>query len=141
MKKKYHYNEAEKDRIVLLLKRYLLEKEQGIDAVYLFGSFLESGPFADIDIGIVAGRAIPSPLEYELRLECALGNIANRPVDVRILNEAPLAFVQNVIRTGKVIMDSDPNRRADFESRILKEYYDFSPFQRQYLREVENAPL
>ena len=141
MKKKHQLNKIERDRIIQRITTHLLENEQDIAAVYVFGSFLDYESFADIDIGIFSGRVIPSPLEYELRLESALEKIAKLPVDIRILNKAPLAFVQNVIRNGKLIVDLHPNRRADFESRILKEYFDFSPFQRQYLREVENAPI
>jgi len=41
----------------------------------------------------------------------------------------------------EVILDSDPNIRADFEERILKKYFDFSRFRAQYLREACHAPL
>lgn len=51
------------------------------------------------------------------------------------------AISHNVIRSGRPIVDKDPNLRADFETRILKHYFDFSPFQRRYLREVLNAPV
>lgn len=141
MRIKHRLNKIERDQIIQKIKTYLLEKEQDIDTAYVFGSFLASGSFADIDIGIISGQGISSPLEFELRLEGDLENISKLPVDIRILNKAPLAFAQSVIRNGKVIIDLDPNRRADFESRVLKEYFDFAPFQRQYLREVENAPF
>jgi len=80
-------------------------------------------------------------LSFELETEGKLQSIIKCPVDVRILKQAPISFSQNVIRTGRIIIDKDPNLRADFETRILKQYFDFSPFQRRYLREVTNAPV
>jgi hypothetical protein len=63
------------------------------------------------------------------------------PVDIRILNRAPISFCQNVIREGKVILDKNPDERAFFQGLILKKYFDFEPFRRRYLREVVNAPI
>jgi len=80
-------------------------------------------------------------LNFELDLENKLEKIVKYSVDVRVLNRAPLSFSQNVIRQRKVILDKDPNLRADFEGQILKQYFDVAYFQRQYLQEVANAPV
>lgn len=63
------------------------------------------------------------------------------PMDIRIINRAPLSFCQSVIRNGRIVVDRDPNMRADFEGLILKQYFDFAPFHRRYLCEVKNAPV
>jgi len=112
-----------------------------IASVYLFGSFLDEGPFSDIDIGILLKNPATQSLDLELALEDKLARITNHPVDVRVLNQAPLAFCHSVVKTGRVIYDPDPSFRADFQGRILKEYFDFAPYHRQYLREVVNAPV
>ena len=78
---------------------------------------------------------------YEFELEIKLEELVKFSVDVRVLNKAPITFVQNVIRHGIIIIDNKPNIRADFESYILRKYFDFAPFRRQYLAEVVNAPL
>ena len=80
-------------------------------------------------------------LSFELDLEGDLERLVAYPVDVRILNQAPLSFSQNVFRSRKVIIDRNPDLRADFETRILKEYFDFAPFQKNHLKEVLNAPV
>ena len=82
-----------------------------------------------------------SSLSFELDLEGALERLVKYPVDVRVLNQAPLSFSQNVFRNGRVIIDRNPNLRADFETRILKEYFEIAPFQKRYLQEVLNAPV
>ena len=82
-----------------------------------------------------------SPLKFELGLKARLEDLINYPVDLRILNHAPLSFCQNVIRHGKVIIDKDPNLRAEFTGKVLKQYFDFSIFRKRYLNEVINAPV
>jgi len=76
-----------------------------------------------------------------MNMESEIEKISDYQVDVRLLNAAPISFVQNVIRHGQVIVDMDPNFRADFQGMVLKKYFDFSPFRRRYLEEVVNAPI
>ena len=80
-------------------------------------------------------------LEYETELEINLEKRVKFETDVRVLNNAPLSFLQNVIRNCLVIVDNEPNRRADFESYVMKKYFDFARFRRRYLSEVINAPI
>ena len=118
-----------------------LAQHQEIYCVYLHGSFLTADLFADIDLGLLLEYLPENLMEYEFEIEIAIKNQVNFPVDVRVLNSAPGAFVQNVIRNGKVILDKNPNIRSDFESYSLRKYFDFAPFRRQYLSEVINAPI
>jgi predicted nucleotidyltransferase len=80
-------------------------------------------------------------LEYEIELESKLEKLDRFRLDVRVLNRAPISFAQNVIRHGRLIIDKEPNIRSDFESYVLKKYFDFARFRRVYLTEVINAPL
>lgn len=114
---------------------------QDLVAAYVFGSFVTEDSFSDIDLGILLAEKPVNPLNMELDLECEIEKIAPCPVDVRVLNGAPISFSQNVIRSGEVIVDIKPNRRADFEGLVLKKYFDFARFRARYLAEVTNAPL
>ncbi|MGQ9631107.1 MAG: hypothetical protein ACUVXI_12495 [bacterium] len=58
------------------------------------------------------------------------------PVDVRVLNFAPLSFRYSVIRAGVPIFVRDDDARVDFEVLTLAKYFDFEPFRRMYLREI-----
>ena len=108
---------------------------------YAFGSFIHSDNFSDIDIAVLTGEDTGSCLDFELNLEIEIEDIVNYPMDIRIINKAPLSFCQNVIRHGRIILERDASVRADFMGKILKEYFDFAPFRRRYLREVTNAPI
>ncbi len=97
--------------------------------------------FADIDLGVLLRQEPEDLLEYEIELESKLEKLERFRLDVRVLNRAPVSFAQNVIRYGRVIIDREPNIRSDFESYVLKKYFDFARFRRIYLAEVINAPL
>jgi predicted nucleotidyltransferase len=117
------------------------EKGKEVIAVYLFGSFVDSESFSDIDIGILTSIDVNRPFEYETDLENPLEDLTGYPADVRVLNQAPISFSQNAVRKGVVILDKDPNLRADFESSVIRKYFDFSRFRTEYLSEVSDAPL
>jgi predicted nucleotidyltransferase len=138
---KHTLEKADKEKFVEAISSYLLKQYDEIITVYIFGSFISEQYFSDIDIGIIIAKDLSQSLDFELKLENRLEEIVKYPVDVRVLNQAPISFSQNVFRTGRVVIDKEPNMRADFEGRILKQYFDFSPFQKRYLREVTNAPV
>jgi predicted nucleotidyltransferase len=139
--KKQSLKDSQKDQVVNRISSYLMERYGEIAAVYLFGSFNSTEQFSDIDLAILLDSPLDAPLFFEINLETELGKIVKYPVDVRILNQAPLSFCQKVIRSGTVIVDRRPNLRADFQGKILKQYFDLIPFYRRYLHEVVNAPI
>jgi uncharacterized protein len=115
----------------------ILEKHQEISFAYLHGSFNEQGSFADIDIAVYLNSLPQSPLAYELQMEADLMRELGRyPVDVRILNRAPLSFRYNVIREGKVLVVRDEDQRSTFQETTVTRYFDFAPYRDAYLKET-----
>lgn len=138
---KHTLSEVSRRRLAALIADRLAGLSDNILAAYVFGSFVEDKPYSDIDLGLLMLNDPGNPVVLEIDFETEIEKITGCPVDIRILNGAPLSFCQQVIRTGEVILDSDPDIRADFEGRILKKYFDFSRFRTQYIREVCHAPL
>ena len=132
---------SDKEKVIQIISSHFFQQYDEILAVYIFGSFISERHFSDIDIGIITAMDLSKPPDFELKLENRLEKLIKYPVDIRILNRAPISFSQNVFRTGRVIIDKNPNMRADFQGRILKQYFDFSPFRQRYLQEVTNAPV
>ena len=137
---KHNITKREKEKLTKTISSYLQQNRE-IFAAYLFGSYVTGEPFGDIDLGILIRNEPKNLLEYAFELEIKLEALVKFAVDVRVLNKAPVSFVQNVIRHGQIIIDSKPNTRSDFESYILRKYFDFAPFRRRYLAEVINAPI
>jgi predicted nucleotidyltransferase len=120
----------------------ILKTKEYILFAYIFGSFASEDSFKDIDIGIfVTGEKIKSPLRLELDMEGELESVIHTPVDVRIINNAPLSFIYNILKKGIVIVDNDKSLRTDFEGLVYKKYFDFQHLRREYLREILNAPV
>ena len=139
-KKNYSITKKKKDEIIEIITSFLQQYGE-IFAAYIFGSFISDKSFADIDLGILIQRQPDNLLEYEIGLEIKLDRLVKFEIDVRVLNNAPLSFVQNVLRHGQLIIDINPNRRADFENNVLKKYFDFSRFRKRYLEDVIDAPV
>ena len=137
----HQLNTSEKELIIKQLQLTLQSEGPQLVAAYVYGSFLTGKSFSDIDIALMTASEVANPLDVELKLETRLASVLRIPADVRILNQAPISFSQSVIRHGRVVIDHEPNRRADFESRVLREYFDIKPFRRRYLQEVINAPV
>lgn len=138
---KHRLTSSQKNHLITEIASYLDRAHKDIAVAYVFGSFIAAESFSDVDIGILTSDEVTSSLNFELLLESEIDKIAQYQADVRLLNGAPLSFCQNVIRHGRVILERNPNLRADFEGRILKQYFDFSHFRRRYLHEVTNAPV
>ena len=137
---KHFTTKKEKEEIVDAISSFLQQHGE-IYAAYLFGSFVTRESFADIDLGVLLRQEPEDLLEYEIELERQLEKLDKFRLDVRVLNRAPISFTQNVIRYSRLIIDREPNIRSDFESYVLKKYFDFARFRRIYLAEVINAPL
>ncbi|MEJ2697348.1 MAG: nucleotidyltransferase domain-containing protein [Candidatus Sulfobium sp.] len=132
---------AEKAIVLREISDALNEKDYILFA-YVFGSFVSDERFGDIDAGIfVRLEERRSPLKLELRVEEELADRLRMPVDVRVINNAPLSFLYNILRRQVVVVDRDRTARADFEGLIYKKYFDFQHLRKEYLREMVNAPL
>lgn len=137
MNDRYFQISAKQKAIIAAAIKERLQKRPDIIFAYLHGSFFTADSFRDIDLAVYLANVPASPLQTELALETELGNaIRDYPLDVRVLNNAPLSFRYNVIKYGKVLFASDDDARADFEETTLCNYFDFAPFRKMYLKET-----
>lgn len=141
MNKKKYLSQKEKDILIGRIFSVLQQNEYILFA-YIYGSFASNKEFNDIDVGIfISDENMKSPLQMELDLEGELEDKIKTPVDVRIINHAPLSFIYNVLKSGFVAVDKDISLRSDFEGLIFKKYFDFQYLRKEYLREIVNAPV
>lgn len=127
-------SQTDKDVIIERIRVFFSEQPE-IIASLLFGSFTED-QFRDIDIGLLLDPSFPPPRYYEQRLERELSDLAHFPVDVRILNTAPVRFVYQVLKKQNIIMCKNMNAFSSFESKVLREYFDYAYYLNRYRREV-----
>ncbi len=106
----------------------VLEGEQSVLFAYLFGGLArgERRPLSDVDIAVYL-RSRDAVAEVKLALIGLLcDTLGSDEVDLVILNQAPIALVGRILRERRVLVDKEPPLRHLFESRVNREYFDFS---------------
>ncbi|MCS6906488.1 MAG: nucleotidyltransferase domain-containing protein [Anaerolineales bacterium] len=107
----------------------------------LYGSAVEGESYRDLDIALWVDRAQLLPeqdLDFEFRVESELRRRLRFPVDVRIVNEAPLSFRYHV-SIGVPLWVRDEEAYSTFRERTWDEYFDFQPIALAYLREMRDG--
>jgi len=61
------------------------------------------------------------------------------PIDVRVLNDAPVTFLFHVFREGRLLLSRNDERLADLMERTVREYLDAAPLLRQATMEAYGA--
>lgn len=131
----YHLNPNERERLIVRITG-ILESRGGVAFAYIFGSFVEGGPFHDVDIGLYLSETPKEHFtEFGLTLSQNLSRELEIPVDVRILNLAPVSFLYHVIR-GKLIFEKDEEIRARVVERTTQRYLDLKPIIRKGVKEA-----
>jgi hypothetical protein len=128
MKTTLHTIRPEQRDDMLAKLRVELERVSGLRFAYVYGSVLESDRVHDLDVGfflddmvVTQQTAIVDALT--VRLTAAVGV----PVDIRVLNEAPLSFLYHVLR-GRLLLCRDETFLTDLLEDVSRRYLDLAPF-------------
>ncbi|MDP2855165.1 MAG: nucleotidyltransferase domain-containing protein [Smithellaceae bacterium] len=138
MEEKYYKITRQKKEDIVCRIECFLENYPDLLFAYVHGSFISQDQFRDIDVAIYIKSTPTELLLVELDLEAKLYNLVQYPVDVRILNSAPLSFRYNVIKDGRRLAVIDDDARCDFEEMTVSNYFDFAPYRKMYLQEALN---
>jgi len=124
-----------RDDVERCLREVFEADDRGAAAVYLFGSVARdrAGPASDVDVAVLYRIAPASTLDAgPLTLEAELERQLHRPVQVVVLNSAPVDLRARVLRDGRLIVDADRSARIRFEVRTRNEAFDLEPILREY---------
>lgn len=103
-----------------------LVKEDRIILAVVYGGFLRSEVFRDVDLAVFTGYSVSPSEEVEFcetlsrRLERAVG----LPLDVRLLDYAPPGFRLSVLREGKVLLERRACLSVDLRAAASREIAD-----------------
>jgi predicted nucleotidyltransferase len=125
------------------LRKFFASRPAGIVAAYLFGSVARgtAGARSDVDVAVLYEAAPPATIEgLPLDLENAIHQVVARPVQVIVLNTAPVSLVHRVLRDGVLVLDRAPSARIRFEVRARNEFFDLQPILARYRRRALAAP-
>lgn len=117
-----------------------LEPHQEIVFAYLHGSFLDKYlPYHDVDVAVYLDPPWIAPqdiFEYQMALSVDLTLALHVPIDVHVINEAPLGFQHSVLYRGEMLLSRDAERLTAFIERVGLAYMEFSYYVQDYLQEV-----
>lgn len=120
-----------------LRDHFASREEEGLVAVYLYGSIARgtASEDSDVDVGLLFAR-VPAPALSgpAARLEGELEDLLGRRVQAVVLNRAPADLTHRVLRDGTLVFEGDRSRRIQFEVSARREYFDLLPLLRRYRR-------
>ena len=133
--KTYHLTSKARQRIKKCLARIIETRREG-KFTYIYGSFAQGLPFRDIDIGIyTSGVKKEDATCYALDLVWIIEAEVHMPVDVRVLNYAPVSFLYHVI-CGELIFEREEDMRVDIVENTVRRYLDIKPLIRRGIKEA-----
>lgn len=120
--------------------RDLLGQRGEIQVACVHGSFLGDLGFRDVDIALWVDAervARERALDYELDLSLWLEGRLSQPipVDVKVLNYAPLGF-RYAASHGIPLFLRDPEAWYSFQEETWRDYWDFQPLADAMLRDL-----
>ncbi len=131
----YHLDQTTRQ---IIFDRLALElaKEPGIVFAYVYGSAVDSEWVHDVDVGLYLDDSqLPRRFEFSCALADRLSDAIEIPVDVRILNAAPVSFLFHVL-CGQLLFSRDEEQLTDLLEEIPRRYLDIAPLLRQYTKEA-----
>ena len=113
--------------------RKIFEQVGDVETAYVFGSVAtgKDTDRSDIDIAVYLEESFESEKVFDKKISILnnLAKILGEETDLVILNSASFLLKYNVISEGKIIYSSSKTRKAEIESRMLREYLDWSFYE------------
>ena len=114
----------------------LIERDEIVFA-YLFGSFLKTDDYHDIDIAVfISDRFLKDnsgefTFGYESLIAGSIIKVMNmHKIDVVLLNNAPLLITNRIINKGELLFEKDRFKRIAFENYYRKLFIDTENFRK-----------
>ena len=134
MHSRYRLTPREKARVTVALRDLLVFREEVLFA-YLHGSFVSGNKFRDIDVAVYLdhGRwTRRASLQYQANLAKDLSRTLRLPVDVTVLNVAPLGLRHDAV-SGRVLVCREDGTRIHFADRVSTHYEQIRKLARHAL--------
>lgn len=109
--------------------REALNRNPSIHWAYLFGSAARGEPFRDLDIGIVLkDTEARGAVRFGALIAALESAVPEFPLDVVELTSASPALRAAAVQQGRLLVDSDPDARKEWETRVALTWLDLAPW-------------
>jgi len=120
---KYRKLTADEKETLLNGLRKELESVDGVLFAYVHGGFVEMEVFRDIDVAVWIKNP-EDAFNYEVDLSAKLEASLKAPIDLHVLNEAPLSFKHHAFTRGKLLFSKDEETRIRLVDEAVRQYAD-----------------
>jgi predicted nucleotidyltransferase len=123
----------------------ILSGDNDIVCFFAFGSLTHGklNPLSDLDFAVLLSYRLNPGERFQKHLDLIgtlNGIFKTDDVDLVIMNDAPMRFSYNIIKTGNLLICKDKKEFIDFRHRTIMHYLDFKffrdNFDREFLAEV-----
>ena len=125
-----------KEDIINIIKEILFSRNE-IIAAFIYGSFLYTEDYDDIDVGVFTNCAfhgLEKP-DYEFELEQLLSKkLPGSKIDLRVINNTPDKFLYNVFK-GYYLFSKDEKIEKIIE-HVIQKSLDQQYYQIQYVQQA-----
>ena len=132
MSRVYRAEPAVQEQMIAALSREVTTRAE-ISFALVYGSFLSGHGFRDIDIAVWLDHG--ADRWADVTLSADLSRLVGVPVEVRIANAAPVAFLFHMLR-GRLLTVRDERLLADLMERTARQYHDQAPLLRRATRDA-----
>lgn len=117
-------------------------KRNEVVTLFLFGTFTtpKEGHHSDIDLAVLLAPGEFNEQNYEVfkaEYYQATPDFSMRSVDIVILNTAPAYLKYEILKTGSILMDRNPEMRRFFTALTLQEYFDYKFMEEIYFEALK----
>lgn len=135
---RYRKLSAEEKLELLNILKEKLEHDDGIAFAYVHGGFMERDMFRDVDVTVWikdVNKAFYYAVDFSAKLEANVG----LPMDVQVLNQAPLPFRYHVFTRGMLLFSKDEKLRLKIADETTREYLDLKTLREKTTTTVLDA--
>jgi uncharacterized protein len=113
--------------------------DPAVSALFSFGSLAEGRltPLSDLDFAVLISSRLSKRERFEKHIELfGVFNSVLRTdeIDLVVLNDAPLKFSHQILKTGKLLHIGNRFELIDFSEKNVKLYLDFRFFRDRFDR-------
>ncbi len=121
----YRLSWEDREKIIADIVEYVRGREEILLAI-VYGGFLDSKIFRDIDLAVYTMYRIPmdNAYRYEYMLSDELTKKIKIPVDVVLLDYAPIWFKRKVLEKGRVVYERYKWVKTKLDYTLMSETID-----------------
>ena len=115
-----------------------IKEDKAVLAVFLFGSVVrgENDKESDVDISLVLN---PGKFSVRKISQIRMKYLSLFELDIQIFQQLPIYVKQRILKEGKLFFCRDEDSLYEIAFQVIREWADFEPFYRDYLKEVLHA--